>query len=91
MVDGVRIQVKTKWDKSSTKLIPIVFNQQYTAIPATYTMKNKCGMVFDSDSFDVGIDSMALACKLCQKWLLSEHEEVPQQHCGISGGLTDER
>ena len=57
-------------------------------MPATYKRKSKSGLVFDSDSFDVGIDSMAFACMSSQKYYFDEYEEIPFGQCGrISGGL----
>ena len=57
-------------------------------MPAAYKRKNKSGMVFDSDSFDVGIYSMASACMSAQKCHFNEYEEIPLGQCGaISGGL----
>ena len=60
----------------------------YIAMPATYKRKSKSGMVFDSDFFDVKIDSMAFACMSPQKHHFDEYEEIPFGKCsGISGGL----
>ena len=54
----------------------------YIAMPAVYKIKNKSGLIFDSDSFDVGIDSMASACMFPQKCHFDEYEEIRLGQCG---------
>ena len=39
-------------------------------------------MVFDSDSFDVEIDSVAVACMSPQKCHFDEYEKIPIGQCG---------
>ena len=52
-----------------TKPTPVHHFHHYIAMPAAYNRK-KSWMIFDSDSFDVGIDSMDSTCKSPQKAIL---------------------
>ena len=84
----VRSQIMNLWKKLQVSPTPGYHFHHYIAMPAAYKRKNKSGMVFDSDSFDVGIHSMASACMSAQKCHFNEYEEIPLGQCGaISGGL----
>ena len=60
------------------------------AMPAAYKRKNKNEIVFDSDSFDVGLGSMASACISPQICHFDDYEEGSLGQCGgLSGGLSE--
>ena len=53
----------------------------YIAIPAAYDKKKKSGLIFDPDSFDAGIYSMALANISPQKCHFDNYEKILIRQC----------
>ena len=78
MADRVRSQIMNFLEKMQATPNQGHHFQHYIAMPAAYKTKSKSGMVFDSDSFDVRIDSMASACMSPEKC------HLPNQHPSLS-------
>ena len=86
--DRVSSQITNFWGKLQATPTPGHHFHHFIAMPAAYKRKNKSGVVFHSDSCDVGIDSTASACMSAQKFNFHEYEKIPLgQYGGISGGL----
>ena len=74
--DRVRSQIMNVCEKMQAIPTPGHHFHHYIAIPAAYKRKSKSGVVFDSDSFDVQLDSMASAYMSPQKCHFDEYEEI---------------
>ena len=61
--DMVRSQIMNFWNRLLYTLTPVHHCHNYIAMSAAYNRKNKRWMIFDSDLFNVGIDSMTSAYK----------------------------
>ena len=86
--DRVRRHIVNLCEKMQVTPTPGHHLHQFIAMSAAYKGNSKSGMVFDSDSFGVAIDSVASACMSSQKCHFDEYEEISVRQCGgISGDL----
>ena len=79
--DMVRSQTMNFCETLLNKPTPAPHVHYYMAMPAIDSSKNKCGMMFDSNSFDIEMDLIASAYMTPQQFHFDYFEEVPLRQC----------